>query len=95
MQWTKQYAVHCTTGSRPKEFEISLTHITNILQVYNASAEIAAAANYPMIRLFTAALMSSTSTVDELLSIEQNWTVASPGLDFLTQFLNDDEISYA
>ena len=47
--------------------------------MYNASAEIAAAANYPMVRLFTAALQSSNTPVDELLSIEQNWTVASPG----------------
>ncbi len=51
----------------------------NSMQVYNASAEIAAAINYPMVRLFTAALQSSNTPVDELISIEQNWTIASPG----------------
>ena len=49
------------------------------IQVYNASVEIAAAANYPMIRLFTAALESSSTPIDELISIEQNWSVAAPG----------------
>lgn len=48
------------------------------LQAFNASEEIAKAANYPHIRLFTAALKASSTPVDELLGIEQQWAVAGP-----------------
>lgn len=48
-------------------------------QVYNASVEIAKAADYPNIRLFMAALKSSTTPVDELLGITEPWSVAGPG----------------
>lgn len=50
----------------------------SVPQVFNAAAEIAAAANYPEIRLFTAALKASATPVDELLQVEQPWAVASP-----------------
>lgn len=46
---------------------------------YNATEEIAAAANYPQIRLFTAALNGSINgTVPDLLGVNQYWSVASP-----------------
>ena len=47
--------------------------------MYNAADEVAKAANYPMIRLFTAELKESTTPVDELLGITEPWSVASPG----------------
>ena len=50
-----------------------------VMQVYNATDEVANAANYPMIRLFTAQLQQSTTPVDELLGITEPWSVASPG----------------
>ena len=49
------------------------------MQVYNATDEVAKAANYPMIRLFTATQEQSTTPVDELLAISEPWSVASPG----------------
>ena len=49
-----------------------------VLQGFNATAEIAAAANFPFIRLFTAALISSNTPENQLLGIEQPWSVASP-----------------
>lgn len=49
------------------------------IQVYNATDEVAKAANYPMIRLFTAQMKESTTPVDELLGITEPWSVASPG----------------
>jgi len=51
--------------------------------VFTASEEIAKAAAFPHIRLFTAALKSSDTPEDtpeeELLSVEQQWAVAGPG----------------
>jgi len=47
--------------------------------VFNASEEIAKAAAFPHIRLFTAALNSSDTPEEELLSVEQQWAVAGPG----------------
>jgi len=47
--------------------------------VFNASEEIAKAAAFPHIRLFTAALKSSDTPEQELLSVEQQWAVAGPG----------------
>ena len=38
----------------------------------------AKAADYPMIRLFTAALEESPKPVEELLGISEPWSVASP-----------------
>ena len=46
--------------------------------IYNASEEIANAGKYPKIRLFTAESLPSSTPLDELLSIRQNWSVASP-----------------
>ena len=46
--------------------------------IYNASEEIANAGKYPKIRLFTTESLPSASPLDELLSIRQNWSVASP-----------------
>jgi len=47
--------------------------------VFNASEEIAKAAAFPHFRLFTAALKSSDTPEEELLSVEQQWAVAGPG----------------
>ena len=46
-------------------------------QVFNASEEEALADKYPNIRLFTAALKASDTPVQELLAVEQPWSVAS------------------
>ncbi|CAI8011165.1 Sialate O-acetylesterase [Geodia barretti] len=46
-------------------------------QAFNASEEEALADKYPNIRLFTAALMASDTPVEELLAVEQPWSVAS------------------
>ena len=48
------------------------------LQVYDGKDEIANAINYPLLRLFTAALKSSKTPQAELLEVEQGWSVASP-----------------
>lgn len=48
-------------------------------QVFNASEEIAKAAAFTQVRLFTAALKSSDTPEEELLSVEQQWAVAGPG----------------
>ena len=47
-------------------------------QAFNASAEVAAAADFPYIRLFTAALISSNTPLNQLAGVEQSWSVASP-----------------
>ena len=49
------------------------------LQVYNSTDEIAKAASYPLIRLFTAALKDSSTPLEELEEVEQPWSVATPG----------------
>ena len=49
-------------------------------QVFNASIEVAKAANYPKIRIFMAALKKSPVPVDELLGISKIWSIASPGI---------------
>jgi sialate O-acetylesterase len=46
--------------------------------IYNGSEEIANAGNYPKIRVFTALQVPSGVPVEEILTIEQNWSVASP-----------------
>ena len=46
--------------------------------MFNASAEIAAAANYPDIRVFTTSLEYSTTAQIDLLGIEEIWSVAGP-----------------
>ncbi len=48
-----------------------------VIDNFNASVEIANAANYPKIRLFTASLRESTTPIEELLQITQRWSVAS------------------
>ena len=44
---------------------------------FNASEEVQAANNYPMIRLFTATQIGSSTPQIELLQIEEPWSVAS------------------
>ena len=46
--------------------------------IFNATQEIANAANYPKIRVFTAALKPSATPIEELLGIALDWSVASP-----------------
>ena len=46
-------------------------------QAFNATAEVAAANNYPTIRLFTASMLQSVKEQQQLLGVEQNWVVAS------------------
>eukprot|EP00731_Ephydatia_muelleri_P021229 Em0013g956a len=62
--------VYICSGQSNMQFTVS--------EVFNASEEIAMAANYPHIRLFTASLQSSSTPVLELLQVEQQWSVASP-----------------
>jgi sialate O-acetylesterase len=52
--------------------------VVSVSWIYNASVEIANAGKYPKIRLFTAAPITSETPVEELLSILQNWSIASP-----------------
>ena len=56
-------------------------------QAFNASAEVAKAANYPKIRIFMAALKRSPVPVDELLGISKIWSIASPGKLQVTSLL--------
>jgi sialate O-acetylesterase len=49
-----------------------------VLDIFNATEEIANAGNYPKIRVFTAALQPSSTPIEELLGIVENWSVASP-----------------
>jgi sialate O-acetylesterase len=49
-----------------------------VIDNFNAAEEIAQAGNYPKIRLFTAALRSSSTPVEEIPQILQSWSVASP-----------------
>jgi sialate O-acetylesterase len=46
--------------------------------IYNGTEEIANAANYPKIRVFTAVLNLSAKPVEELLGIVLKWSAASP-----------------
>ncbi len=47
-------------------------------QAFNATAEVAAAADFPYIRLFTAAMIASNTPLVELAQVEEPWSVASP-----------------
>jgi sialate O-acetylesterase len=49
-------------------------------QVFNGSTEIAAAGNYPKIRLFGVPRIESASPIEELLGIGLRWSVASPSI---------------
>ncbi|UJR14163.1 hypothetical protein I4U23_001158 [Adineta vaga] len=49
-----------------------------VIDIFNATEEINNAGNYPKIRVFTAALKPSDTPIEELLGIEENWSVASP-----------------
>jgi sialate O-acetylesterase len=50
-----------------------------VIEIYNATIEIANAGNYPKIRLFSTTLVPSASPVEELLQLSlQNWSIASP-----------------
>eukprot|EP01060_Flectonema_neradi_P030827 TRINITY_DN4553_c0_g2_i5.p2 TRINITY_DN4553_c0_g2~~TRINITY_DN4553_c0_g2_i5.p2 ORF type:complete len:524 (+),score=123.72 TRINITY_DN4553_c0_g2_i5:2206-3777(+) len=46
-------------------------------QAFNASAEVAAADNFPNVRLYTAAEELSTEEQQQILKVEQPWSVAS------------------
>jgi sialate O-acetylesterase len=48
-----------------------------VSDIFNATEEIANAGKYPKIRVFTAALVPSSTPVEELLGIVENWSVAS------------------
>lgn len=47
--------------------------------MFNGSEEVKKAANYPNIRLFTAAPVYGNNALEELKEVLQPWTVASPG----------------
>jgi sialate O-acetylesterase len=49
-----------------------------VIDIFNATEEINNAGNYPKIRVFTAYFKTSSSPVEELLGIMQNWSIASP-----------------
>ena len=49
-----------------------------VRDIFNGSDEIANAGNYPKIRVFTAALRPSDTPLEELIAIEESWSVASP-----------------
>lgn len=64
-----------------------------VSQAYNSSVEIAEAANYPNIRLFTVGQGTTSATpLSEFSTIEQTWSVASPssvgGMNFPLNFLH-------
>jgi sialate O-acetylesterase len=50
----------------------------SVINIFNATEEIANAGNYPKIRLFTAARYPSATPLEELLGMWLNWSVASP-----------------
>lgn len=54
--------------------------------MFNATEEISTAANYPFIRLFTAALVSSLVPLDELAQVEQIWSPAGPGINLIVTY---------
>ena len=49
-----------------------------VQQTFNATAELALAADYPHVRLFTAADVASSVSLVELAAVLQPWSVASP-----------------
>lgn len=49
-----------------------------VRDIFNGTEEIANAGQYPKIRVFTAALRPSDTPLEELIAIEENWSVASP-----------------
>ena len=49
-----------------------------VRDIFNGTEEIANAGQYPKIRVFTAALRPSGTPLEELIAIEENWSVASP-----------------
>lgn len=53
--------------------------VFTVPQLRNASVEIPRAAQYPLIRLFTVSpTVMSTTPLDDIVDVSQNWTVASP-----------------
>ena len=52
--------------------------VVSVSWIYNGSEEIANAGKYPKIRLMTVEPLSSATPLEELLTIMQNWSVASP-----------------
>ncbi len=50
----------------------------SVIDIFNATEEIANAGNYPKIRVFTAARKWTPMPVEELVAITENWSVASP-----------------
>jgi sialate O-acetylesterase len=49
-----------------------------VSQMFNGSTEIAAAGNYPKIRLFGVARLESASPIEEIRGVGLRWSVASP-----------------
>jgi sialate O-acetylesterase len=49
-----------------------------VIDIFNATEEIANAGKYPKIRVFTAAQEPSIIPIEELIGITQNWSIASP-----------------
>jgi hypothetical protein len=45
--------------------------------IFNATEEMTNAANYPKIRLYSAAPFSSAAPIEELLGIDLKWTLPS------------------
>lgn len=56
-----------------------LREIVNIVQADNATEELEDAHNYPDIRVFTAALESSTEPLTDLKSVEEKWSIPNKG----------------
>jgi sialate O-acetylesterase len=50
----------------------------SVIDIFNATEEIANAGNYPKIRLFTVQRNWSATALEELLDITEKWSVASP-----------------
>jgi len=49
-----------------------------VINIFNATEEIANAGKYPKIRVFTAEHAPSITPIEELMQIRQNWSLASP-----------------
>jgi sialate O-acetylesterase len=49
-----------------------------VINIFNATEEIANAGKYPKIRVFTAEREPSITPIEELIQIRQNWSLASP-----------------
>ena len=52
--------------------------MVSLYKVFNSTEEIAASANYPEIRVFTASRRDSAQLEIDLLGIDAMWSVAGP-----------------